>query len=80
MVLGDVCDPDIDNDGILNADDLCNDTPLGNVVGVNGCMVFTLPSTNFSLLINSEVCRNSDNGSISITAVEVFNYTAQLYW
>ena len=76
--LGDICDPDIDNDGILNADDLCNDTPLGSVVGVDGCMVFTLPATNFSLLINSEVCRNSDNGSISITAVEIFNYTAQL--
>lgn len=76
--LGDVCDPDIDDDGILNADDMCNDTPLGSVVGVDGCMVFTLPATNFSLLINSEVCRNSDNGSITITTIEIFNYTAQL--
>jgi subtilisin-like proprotein convertase family protein len=76
--LGDVCDPDIDNDGILNADDLCNDTPLGTTVGVDGCLVFTLPATNFSLLINSEVCRNNDDGNITITALEIYNYTAQL--
>ncbi len=76
--LGDVCDSDIDNDGILNANDLCDDTPLGDSIGVDGCTVFTLPVTNFSLLINSETCRNSNNGNITITAVEVFNYTAQL--
>ncbi len=76
--LGDVCDPDIDNDSILNGNDLCNDTPLGDTVDVDGCTVFTLPATNFSLLINSETCRNSDNGNVTITAVETFNYTAQL--
>lgn len=76
--LGDVCDPDIDNDGVLNASDSCNDTPLGDSVDVNGCSIFTLPVTNFSLQINSETCRNSNNGSVTITAAESFNYMALL--
>lgn len=76
--LGDVCDPDIDGDGVLNDDDDCDDTPLGDSIDVNGCTIFSLPSNNFILLINSEICRSSDNGSIDITAVEVLNYTAQL--
>jgi subtilisin-like proprotein convertase family protein len=76
--LGDVCDSDIDNDGVLNGNDLCNDTPLGDTVDVNGCSVFTLPITNFSLLIKSETCRNSDNGNLDISAIESFNYIAQI--
>ncbi|MCH7524947.1 MAG: thrombospondin type 3 repeat-containing protein, partial [Bacteroidetes bacterium] len=76
--LGDVCDDDIDNDGVPNANDNCNDTPMGDVVGSDGCTVFTLPTTNFQLQISSETCRNSNNGSIVITAVETLNYTAQL--
>ena len=76
--IGDLCDPDIDNDGILNTNDLCDDTPLGETIGVDGCIVFTLPANNFSLLIKSETCRNSDNGSVTITATESFNYTAQI--
>lgn len=76
--IGDVCDDDIDNDGILNVNDTCNDTPLGDTVDVNGCSVFSLPSNNFNLQISSETCRNSNNGSISISAIETFNYVAQL--
>ena len=37
---GDVCDDDIDGDGILNADDNCSETPLDVTVDVNGCPVF----------------------------------------
>ncbi len=76
--IGDVCDPDTDNDGVLNADDNCKNTPLGDTVGVDGCTVFTLSADNFTLLVASETCRNSDNGSISISAVANYNYTAQL--
>ncbi|RLD28453.1 MAG: hypothetical protein DRI75_06620 [Bacteroidetes bacterium] len=75
---GDVCDDDIDDDGVPNTNDNCNDTPTGDVVGSDGCTVFTLPSNNFQLQIESETCRNSNNGSIIITAIELFNYTAQL--
>ncbi len=76
--LGDVCDDDIDDDGVPNTNDNCNDTPNGDAVGSDGCTVFTLPTSNFQLQISSETCRNSNNGSIIITAVEVLNYTAQL--
>ncbi|MCX6748565.1 MAG: Ig-like domain-containing protein, partial [Candidatus Pacearchaeota archaeon] len=36
-LFGDVCDPDIDNDGISNAEDQCDYTPSNFVVGTNGC-------------------------------------------
>ena len=48
--------------------EICGSPPLN----------FSLPTTNFSLLITSETCRNSNNGSIAITAIESLNYTAQL--
>lgn len=76
--LGDTCDEDIDNDGVPNVNDTCNDTPTGDTVDANGCSVFTLPTNNFLLLITGEACRNSNNGSIAITAVELLNYTARL--
>ncbi len=74
--IGNVCDTD--NDGVPNANDNCNDTPSGDVVGSDGCTVFTLPTSNFQLQISSETCRNNNNGSIVITATELLNYTAQL--
>ncbi|MEC8831710.1 MAG: alpha-amylase family glycosyl hydrolase, partial [Bacteroidota bacterium] len=70
--------PDADSDGVLDANDLCPDTPLGAVVNVDGCEVFSLPEDNFSVLTNSETCRGSDNGSIVVTAVEALSYTATL--
>ncbi|SDQ55937.1 alpha-amylase family glycosyl hydrolase [Flagellimonas zhangzhouensis] len=70
--------PDADSDGVLDANDLCPDTPLDAVVNVDGCEVFSLPENNFSVLTNSETCRGSNNGSITITALEVLTYTATL--
>ncbi|MDF0706489.1 alpha-amylase family glycosyl hydrolase [Flagellimonas okinawensis] len=70
--------PDADSDGVLDANDLCPDTPLGAVVNVDGCEVFSLPEDNFSVLTNSVTCRGSDNGSIVVTAMEALSYTATL--
>ncbi|XLS28745.1 alpha-amylase family glycosyl hydrolase [Flavobacteriaceae bacterium M23B6Z8] len=70
--------PDQDNDGVLDANDVCPDTPFGTTVGVDGCEVFTLPSNNFAVKSESETCRNSNNGSIEITAQQNLNYTATL--
>ncbi|WP_370479954.1 alpha-amylase family glycosyl hydrolase [Tamlana flava] len=67
---------DLDSDGVINTEDNCTDTPLGTVVGVNGCEIFTLPVNNFALQITSETCRNSNNGSISILATQNLSYTA----
>ena len=40
--VGDACDPDRDGDGIKNLDDTCPATPLGSVVGPNGCSIAEL--------------------------------------
>lgn len=74
--IGDVCDTDSDNDGVLNSDDLCDNTPANAVVDVTGCVVFSLPGSNFSLLTTGETCISSNNGSVALTAVEALNYTA----
>ncbi len=75
---GDVCDEDVDNDGVPNSNDNCNDTPLGDIVDSNGCTVFTLPTDNFQIQVTSETCRNSNNGSVSITTNEILNYSVNL--
>ena len=35
--IGDVCDPDIDGDGVINDLDLCPSTPTGEAVDATGC-------------------------------------------
>ena len=67
--IGDACDDDIDNDGVLNADDQCPKTPLTDKVNSVGCSLFTMPVDNFKVQIFSESCRSSNNGKVAITAV-----------
>lgn len=69
---------DLDSDGVLNDNDNCPNTPLGITVDVNGCEVFSLPSSNFTLQVNGETCRSSNNGNISISAAQNLNYTATI--
>ena len=77
--IGNVCDNDSDNDGVPNDIDLCDDTPNGTVVNIDGCEVFSLPNTNFQIQTIGEGCSISNNGSISITAADTsFNYNAIL--
>lgn len=76
--IGDVCDEDNDNDGVPNDSDICPGSDPGAVVNVDGCVVFSLPATNFQIALNSETCRASNNGSIVVSAVEALNYTAEL--
>ncbi len=76
--IGDVCDDDTDNDGVPNGNDLCDNTPPDAVVDVTGCEIFTLPSNNFSILSTGETCPANNDGSITIEAVEVLNYTATI--
>jgi len=73
-----VDDDDIDGDGVLNIDDQCAETPLGSVVDSEGCAVFSLAANNFTIQNTSEKCAVNDDGSISITAVASYNYTATL--
>ena len=46
--VGDVTD-DEDHDGVWNPDDQCPNTPLDTIVNIDGCELFYLPSTNFSI-------------------------------
>lgn len=73
-----VVNDDVDNDGVINEDDQCPNTAEGATVNVYGCEVFSLPINNFEMRLYSETCKSSNNGSISITAKEDFNYTATL--
>lgn len=70
--------PDADSDGVVDANDLCPDTPLGATVDVDGCEVFSLPEDNFNVLVEGESCRGSNNGSIQIAALAALSYTASL--
>ena len=76
--IGDVCDDDIDGDGVPNALDVCDETPADTIVDVDGCPIFTLPATNFSLKTTGESCSENNNGAIEISGVEALNYTARL--
>ena len=77
--IGDLCDDDDDNDGVLDVDDDCPNSDLNSVVNANGCAAFTLPSDNFGIQTFSETCRESDNGEIHITAQEPLSYKVDLF-
>jgi hypothetical protein len=72
-----ICE-DADNDGVPNADDLCPGTEFGATVDLFGCAVINLPNDNFTISITGETCLNSNNGKITITAKEIYNYTVSL--
>lgn len=69
---------DTDQDGVSDADDICPNTPIGAIVDVDGCQIFSLPSDNFTVKTTGESCINSNNGSLEITAENPLNYTAIL--
>jgi len=73
---GPVNPDDDDGDGVLNADDQCPNTPPNTTVDTNGCEIFALPADNFRVLSKGESCINSNNGSIEITAIANYSYTA----
>jgi len=72
--------PDEDEDGVFDdGDDLCLGTPKGTLVDTSGCALNTFPTTNFSVSIQSEACRDSNDGSVSIVAAdETIDYTVTL--
>jgi len=68
--------PDDDEDGIFDdGDDMCLGTPKGIEVDSNGCAIYRLPSDNFTLSLKSESCRDSNDGAIIITPVQVLDYS-----
>lgn len=70
--------PDSDKDGVLDADDLCPNTPENTVVDVKGCEVFSLPADNYAITAESETCRSQNNGSILISTLENLEYSVRI--
>jgi len=76
--IGDVCDDDNDNDGVINTKDDCPNTPSNTAVNEKGCSLFALPADNFKIQTSSETCKNNKNGKIVITAKASHNYKVTL--
>ena len=62
--VGDVSD-DFDHDGVWNPYDLCPETPLGEVVGLDGCIIFYLPSQNFNVF-KTEKCAGENSITLQV--------------
>ncbi len=61
---GDVSD-DFDHDGVWNPFDSCPETPLGELVDLDGCLIYYLPVSNFSLS-KTEKCAGENSISLSV--------------
>ena len=62
-----VCDvtDDLDHDGVWNPFDTCLDTPLGELVDLNGCLIYFLPANNFSIS-KTEKCAGENSINLSV--------------
>jgi subtilisin family serine protease len=66
--------PDADGDGIRDEIDLCPNSAPGVTVDFNGCEIFVLPSTNYTVMATATSCVGQQNGAISVSATNT-NYT-----
>ncbi|MDC3215964.1 thrombospondin type 3 repeat-containing protein [Flavobacteriaceae bacterium] len=62
--VGDVTD-DSDHDGVWNPFDTCPDTPLGELVDLDGCLIYYLPASNFSIS-KTEKCIGENSITIDV--------------
>ena len=70
---------DFDEDGILNNEDECPDTPAGTVVDYKGCPTFVLPENNNKVEITSATCIGKNDGSIKLSVEDnSYNYTVTI--
>ena len=69
---------DSDNDGINDLNDLCPNTIEGASVDENGCALFTLDKSNFSVKTTSETCQGESNGTLSINSVRNSKFSLYL--
>lgn len=75
----DICSRnDQDNDGVADAIDLCPNTPEGSKVDINGCPMFSLPASNYTVKTIDETCISNNDGSIVISATTPHSYIARL--
>lgn len=58
---------DADSDGVPDLYDQCANTPLGTLVDINGCPVFTMATNNYSIQATATTCPGIKNGAMQIT-------------
>ena len=61
---GDVSD-DFDHDGVWNPFDICPDTTLGEIVDLNGCFIYFIPASNFTVS-KTEKCAGTNTINIDV--------------
>ncbi|MDA7777689.1 thrombospondin type 3 repeat-containing protein, partial [Flavobacteriaceae bacterium] len=72
--VGDVTD-DSDHDGVWNPFDTCPETPLGELVDLDGCLIYYLPASNFSIS-KTEKCVGENSITINVIDATVdYNVT-----
>ena len=59
-------DLDDDDDGVLDVNDECPDTPSGVKVDVTGCQIFELPANNYKVEVSSATCIGTSDGVIDL--------------
>jgi uncharacterized protein (DUF1501 family) len=70
---------DDDQDGVLDKEDKCLNTPLGAMVDTNGCEVFSLAPDTFAVVATSASCIGQKNGAISISSTnKKYSYTVSI--
>ena len=62
--VGDATD-DFDHDGVWNPFDICPDTPDGELVNIEGCLIYYLPPSNFSVS-KTEKCAGQNSINLSV--------------
>ena len=67
--VGDVTD-DSDHDGVWNPFDTCPDTPLGELVDLDGCLIYYLPPSNFSIS-KTEKCAGENSIGLTVQDTSV---------
>ena len=72
-------DVDLDNDGVLDSQDECPDTPAGAKVDVNGCKIFELPVNNYKVEVSSATCIGTSDGVIDLSVEDAsYDYTVTI--
>ena len=70
---------DDDQDGVLDREDKCLNTPLGAMVDTNGCEVFSLAPDTFSVVATSTSCIGQKTGTILINSInKKYSYSVSI--
>ena len=62
--ISDEFDSDDDNDGVFDIDDLCERTPIGTIVGSDGCPSNNLDSDGDGVMDSDDMCPNTAEGDV----------------